>query len=483
MLTALLVLLAGCDGCGSHIGEEAAKKLSGTVDNFVNQVPAIIDQIDKLLNDNIGAISEGLARQIQETNKLLKDNVAGIDAALNGTIDNVDAMLAARMDQLFKFSRAFLADLDKIVAHQVTTLTYNLEQLIKTLEVSGTELLESAGFQVVRTIKEGNRTFAVVIGGVVETVVLVVAGVIMALVVLLAGIFFIRYRKSMSEGGGKLPAWQLGVASSFFGLVFAVAATMVFLPSARASVASSRVPLADEQACVEALPSAGAFVGRLRGLALPDEQREEAVRLVGALYQCQAQGAIARQRSTARALAADLERMLGVELRCRNDEDCDAAKRERCDGSVGLCTTRCALDEQCARGEVCHGPGSVGVCGAPCSGSAPCGIAGMACRSGVCEFPPPSPGDGAPAGPAAVPPTLRDAVRRLCPGPRCPVLRCAGASCAPSPGSLPEPRVTLPQAGTTDRVRVPVVRQPVERATDPRLRMPRPPASSGIGTR
>lgn len=221
LLAAFLVSLAGCadacDGCGAHLGEEAAKKLGGTVDNFVNQMPAILGQIDGLLENNIGAISDGLAKQIQEVNKLLRENIDGINAALNGTIDNVDAMLAARMDQLFAFSRDFLADLNKVVAHQVTTLTYNLERLIKTPRGLRHRAARVRGLPGGTDVKEGNRTFAVVIGGVVETVVLVVAGSVMALVVLLAGIFFIRYRKSMREGTGKLPAWQLGVASTFFG--------------------------------------------------------------------------------------------------------------------------------------------------------------------------------------------------------------------------------------------------------------------------
>lgn len=482
MLAAFLALVAGCadacDGCGAHLGEEAAKKLGGTVDNFVNQMPAILGQIDTLLENNIGAISEGLAKQIQEVNKLLKENVDGINAALNGTIDNVDAMLAARMDQLFKFSRDFLADLDKVVAHQVTTLTYNLEKLIQTLEVSGTELLESAGFQVVRTLREGNRTFAVVIGGVVETVVLVVAGGVMALVVLLAGIFFIRYRKSMREGTGKLPAWQLGVASTFFGLVFAVAALMVFLPSARASVASSRVPLSDEQACVEALPAAGAFVGRLRGVALSDDQREEAVRLIGALYQCEAEGAIASQRTTARSLAGDLERMLGATLRCRRNEDCDAVKHERCEISVGLCTTRCELAQHCAAGQVCHGPDSIGVCGAPCSTSSPCRVAGMECKSGVCELAESGGGSGSgsggrkPPGSVFVPGgKLRDIFRLLCPGPKCPV-KCVGAGCLIDPRTDRGVIDPVVRPEVRDRLTAPILTLPLERFNDPRLLTP-----------
>lgn len=497
LLAALLVLLAGCadacDGCGSHLGEEAAKKLGGTVDNFVNQMPAILGQIDGLLENNLGAISDGLAKQIQEVNKLLRENIDGINAALNGTIDNVDAMLAARMDQLFKFSRDFLADLNKVVARQVTTLTYNLERLIKTLEVSGTELLESAGFQVVRVLKEGNRTFAVVIGGVVETVVLVVAGGVMALVVLLAGIFFIRYRKSLREGTGKLAAWQLGVASTFFGLVFAVAALMVFLPSARASVASSRVPLSDEQACVEALPAAGAFVGRFRGVALSEEQREEVVRLVGALYQCEAQGAIASQRTTARSLAADLERMLGATLRCRRNEDCDAAKQERCEVGVGLCTTRCELAQHCPTGQVCHGPDSIGMCAPPCSAAAPCRIAGMQCQGGVCELPPAPGGTGGDGGTGGKRPgsvfvpggKLRDVIRFLCPGPRCP-MKCVGAGCVTGPGPVREPPpeirpetrppTTLPPTTRSELRevhRAPVLTLPLDRFADPRLIAPR----------
>jgi hypothetical protein len=471
LLLAVCLVLAGCadacDGCGAHLGEESAKVLGGTVDNFVNKMPGLLDQINSLLENNIDAISDGLAQQIQEVNKLLRQNIDGINATLNGTIDNVDAMLAARMDQLFKFTSKFLADLDKIVARQVTNLTYNLESLIKTLEVSGTELLEAAGFQVVRTIKEGNRTFAVVIGGVVETVVLVVSGVVMALVVVFAGIFFIRYRKSMQEGG-KLPAWQLGVGSTFFGLVFAVAALMVFLPSARASVASSRVPLSDEQSCVEALPAAGAFVGRTRGVTLTPEQREEAVQLMGALYQCEAEGMVTSQRATARSLAADLERMLGAALRCRRNEDCDAARRERCEVGVGMCTTRCELQRHCAAGEVCHGEDSIGVCGPPCSATAPCRIAGTQCTGSTCELAPEPSTGGKPPKTIFIPGgKLRDTIRHLCPGPRCP-MPCAGGRCVIDPAPTREPPVVTPREG----VPTPILTRPLDRVVDPRLMRP-----------
>jgi hypothetical protein len=479
VLLALFLTLTGCADCGKNIGEGVAKQLTGSVDNFVNQMPGMLGQIDHLLENNIGAISDGLAKQIQEINRLLRQNIDGINATLNGTIDNVDAMLAARMDQLFKFTRNFLADLDKVVTHQVTQLTYNLESLIKTLEVSGTELLETAGFQVVRTLREGNRTVAVVIGGVVETIVLVISGSIMALVVIFAGVFFIRYRKSMREGAGRLPAWQLGVGSGFFAMTFAVAALMVFLPGVRASVASTRVPLSDEQSCTEALPLGGEFVGRNRGLALAPAQREEVVKLMGALYQCEVNGVSSAQRAKARGLAADLERMLGAAVRCLRAEDCDAARRERCEVTVGICTTRCELNQHCAAGEVCHGADSIGVCGPPCGPGAECQLAGTTCKNGTCELPPPpEPGPaGTPGGGGKRWPRdkffvagghFRDVILKICPGPGCP-LPCTGGRCVVDPRT---DRGGRPVEVRPDELRRPVLERDLRRILEPRFTLP-----------
>src|SRR5262245_31149089 len=85
VVLAIVIALAGCadacNGCGSKIGEEAAKHLTKTVDNFVNQMPSILKQIDSLIENNLDQVGEEMARQIQEVNKLLRENIDGINGA------------------------------------------------------------------------------------------------------------------------------------------------------------------------------------------------------------------------------------------------------------------------------------------------------------------------------------------------------------------------------------------------------------------
>lgn len=423
-----------CHGCGNAIGKEAAKEVTKSVDHLVDALPGIIKQIDELIANNIGAIDAALAHQIQEINKLLKENIDGINAALQATIDNIDALLAARLDQIFKFATGFLKDLDDLFARRINQLGYNLEKLIKSLEISGSELLETAGFQVVRTIREGNKVVAVVVGGVVETVILTGASILMVVSVLLAGIFYIRQRRLTRDDRPRLVAWQLGLGAGFFGLVFVIGALMVFVPSARASVASGRVTISEDSVCAEVVPLAGAFVGEHRTAApgsLSPERSQEGTKLLGGLYQCLAEGGASDLRQKAREYAAAIERLIGAATRCRRNEECRADRGEHCQMSTGLCTTRCEGPQHCAAGLVCHSPDSIGLCGAPCGPANPC-AAGLACSArGECEPSAPGPGPGPGPG-GGKPPKLRfipggiikELLVKGCPGPGCPLQVC-----------------------------------------------------------
>src|SRR5256885_17144488 len=64
--------------------------------------------------------------------------------------------------------------------------------LLARLQTTGTALLDAAGFNVVRVIREGGKRGAVVIGGVIETVILIVAWTVFVLALLIGGIFFLR---------------------------------------------------------------------------------------------------------------------------------------------------------------------------------------------------------------------------------------------------------------------------------------------------
>ena len=436
----LCVVLSGCydacNGCGSGLGKDAAEKLTGSVDHLVDALPGLLAQIDSTIANNIGKVDEALAHQIQEVNKLLKENIDGINAALRDTIRGVDAMLAARLQQIFDFATGFLKDLDDVFAKRINQLGYNLEKLIKALELSGSELLETAGFQVVRTIREGNKVVAVIVGGVIETVVITTAAIVMVLVVVLAGIFYLRRRRQSPDDRPKLVAWQLGLGAGFFGLVFVVASLMVFVPSVRASVASARVTIAEEGVCPDIVPLAGAFVGEHRAIApggLTEAQNQEGAKLLGGLYQCMAQGAIADLRAKAREYAATIERLIGAATRCRRNEECRAAEGEHCQVTTGLCTARCEGPQQCNAGLLCHSPDTIGVCGPACSAQNPC-AAGLTCSArGECVPPSVSGGGTGSSGggkPGRFIPGgghIKDILIKPslgCPGPDCPIVVC-----------------------------------------------------------
>ncbi len=471
-----------CQGCGNAIGKQAAEELTDSVDHLVDALPSILEQIDTLISNNIGSIDAALAHQIQEINKLLKENISGINAALQATIDNVDAMLAARLDQIFKFATGFLKDLDDLFARRINQLSYNLERLIKSLEISGSELLETAGFQVVRTIREGNKVVAVVVGGVVETVVIASAATVMVLVVVFAGIFYIRRRRLTREDQPRLAAWQLGLGAGFFALVFIVCALMVFVPSARASVASGRVTISEEGVCAEVVPLAAAFVGEHRTAppgSLSVEKNQEGTTLLGGLYQCLAEGSVSDLRQKAREYAATIERVIGAATRCRRNEECNAAAGEHCQVTTGLCTTRCDGPQHCAAGLVCHSPDTIGICGAPCSATNPC-AAGLACNTGgQCEpaaAEPTTPGTGTKPGRWHIPDgILKDLVIRPqlgCPGPKCPIIVCK-TGCGvidPRPDVRPDRIFVQPDAvRTLPTVKEHQIKQ-LDRFFDPRLR-------------
>lgn len=493
--TLLVFLLFGlgcqdaCQGCGNAIGKQAAEKITQSVNHAVDALPGLLDKIDQTIKNNIGAVDAALAHQIQEINKLLKENIDGINAALQATIDNVDAMLAARLDQIFKFAQGFLKDLDDLFAKRINQLGYNLEKLVRSLELSGTELLETAGFQVVRTIREGNRVVAVVIGGVVETVTIIAAMLVMVLVVVFAGIFYIRHRRLVREDKPRLVAWQLGLGAGFFGLVFVVATMMVFVPSARASVAAGRVTISEENVCTEVVPLAAAFVGEHKAAApgsLTPEQNQEGAKLLGGLYQCMAQGAIADLRTKSRQYAADIERLVGAATRCRRNEECRTAQGEHCQVTTGLCTTRCDGPQHCVAGQLCHSPDTIGVCGPSCSAANPC-AAGLACRAnGQCE-PAGPPGDTRPpGGPGGLGTKyiadgiIKDLLLKPtfgCPGPKCPIRVCQ-TGCGwtdPTPDGRPPGSVIVQPEAARDRLsttKTPQLKD-ISRFFDPRLRDPR----------
>jgi len=466
LLVALSLMMGcadACNGCGSGLGKDAAQQLTKSIDHVVDQLPGIIKQIDDLLANNIGQLDATLAHQIQEVNNLLKQNIDGINGALQDTIDNVDAMLAARLDQIFKFASGFLAEIDGIIAHRISQLSFNLQALTRTLEVSGTELLESAGFQVVKTIREGNRVVAVVVGGVVETVIVVGAILVMIACVVIAGIFYIRQRRIRPGVAGRLSGWQLGLGSTFFAFVFGVAALMVFVPSARASVASARVPLSDENTCAEVVPLAAAFVGENRTVhPLAQAKTAEGASLLAGIYQCMAEGSIADLRAKAREYAATIERMIGAATRCSRNEECDAAAGEHCQVATGLCTTRCEAPGQCPVNQVCHSPDTIGMCGPPCSAQRPC-TSGLTCKAGECVPPPdttttPPPGKGKgkiwfiPGGKLK---TLLVTAQLGCPGPLCPIQICASGCgwAQPAPHTKVDTFRAVELQGTTGAAR------------------------------
>jgi hypothetical protein len=61
---------------------------------------------------------------------------------------------------------------------------------------------------------------------------------------------------------------------------------------------------------------------------------------------------------------------------------------------------------------------------------------------------------------------LRDTIRVLCPGPRCP-MACAGGRCVIDPGPVREPPLT-----PADRLHAPILKLPLDRFTDPRISRP-----------
>ncbi|MGN6107132.1 MAG: hypothetical protein ACTHU0_18640 [Kofleriaceae bacterium] len=479
LLALALSLSAGCQGCGHAIGKDAAAELSKSVTKTVDALPGIIAQIDQLLANNIGTIDAALAHQIQEVNALLKENIDGINAALQDTIDNVDAMLAARLDQIFRFASGFLQELDGVFARRITQLSFNLQSLIRTLEVSGSELLETAGFQVVRTLREGNRVVAVVVGGVVETVLIAGAIAVMLVVVVVAGIFYIRQRRTAPGDPRRLAQWQLGLGAGFFAMVFAVASLMVFVPSVRASVAAGQVTLSDEQECARVVPLAAAFVGEHRAAsALSADQSRAGATLLGGLYQCMAAGSVADLRSKAREYAAAIERLIGAASRCRRNEECRTAQGEHCQVTTGLCTARCEGPQHCAAGLVCHSPDTIGVCAAPCSAASPC-VAGLVCNAGQCQPPRAQSGSGSSGssgGGRFIPGGIIDDifVRPVlgCPGPLCPIQVCA-RGCGwtdPVPTGVDPSLFITPQPGTRPGTPGRIERFEISKFYEPRIR-------------
>src|SRR5262249_30903335 len=91
---------AGCGSCLSGIGRDAAEKLAEPVTKLVEELPGLVDKLDTTANNVIDHANNALKDDIQAVSSAIHQQVDGINHALNGTIDHLDAVLAARIQQL-----------------------------------------------------------------------------------------------------------------------------------------------------------------------------------------------------------------------------------------------------------------------------------------------------------------------------------------------------------------------------------------------
>jgi len=190
--------------------------------------------------------------------------------------------------------------------------------------------------------------------------------------------------------------WVPGTA--FFSAGVVIGALFVFVPSVRASVASARVVLSDEDRCTAVLPQAGVFIGQHREPLTQATDKTKALDLLSGLYACEAEAGTTTLRDQARELAADLHRLIGLDLHCHANSECEVGAGEHCMLSIGLCTNRCMADAECTvTGDRCH-VAAGGVCGPPCHANADCHSAALACGTdGQCK--PTGGGSGSGTGP------------------------------------------------------------------------------------
>lgn len=372
----------GCGSCLSGVGRDAAEKLAEPVTKLVEELPGLVDKLDATANNVIKNVNDLLKDNIQAVSSAIHQQVDGINHALNGTIDHLDAVLAARIQQLTSFINDFIGNLNQILQGTIDHLTVSADMLLARLQTTGTELLDAAGFNVVRVLHEGGKLVAVVIGGVVETVILIVSWTVFVLALLIGGIFFVRMLRQSPRPA--LQQWIPGTA--FFGVGVVIGALFVFIPSVRASVASGRVVLSNEDQCTTVLPEAGVFVGQHRDPLTAATDKTKALDLLSGLYACEAEASTTTLRDQARELASDLHRLMGLNLHCHANSECDVTDGEHCMLSIGLCTTRCMADSECTvAGDRCH-ISAGGVCGPSCRVAADCHSASLTCGSdGQCK--------------------------------------------------------------------------------------------------
>lgn len=395
-IAVMLFCGTGCDSCFSGVGKDAAEKLAAPVTKLVEELPGLVDKLDDTANRVIGSVDTLLKDNIQAVSSAIHQQVDGINQALNGTIDHLDAVLAARIQQLTAFINDFIGNLNQILQGTIDHLTVSADMLLARLQVTGTELLDTAGFNVVRVLREGNKLVAVVIGGVVETVILIVSWTVLVLSLLIGGIFFVKMLKRTPRAAPQ--QWVPGTA--FFSAGVVIGALFVFIPSVRASVASARVVLSDEDRCTTVLPEAGVFVGQHRDPLTLAADKTKALDLLSGLYACEAEAGTTTLRDNARELAAALHRLIGLNLHCHANSECEVAEGEHCMLSIGLCTNRCMADSECiVTGDRCH-IAAGGVCGPPCHTTADCHSAALTCGGdGQCKPTGGGPGPGPGTGP------------------------------------------------------------------------------------
>ncbi len=358
------------------ITEDTAKALTGPLAELVETAPELIENMDDLVETAVSGVDEALANNIQELSRAIHNQLDAINELMGENIERVDAAVAARLQQLIDFVHEFNRDLERIISGSLRQLNYSVESMLARLEVTGESLLDEAGFTAVRTIREGGKVVAVVIGGVIETVILVIAGLVLFLSLLLGGLFFYRALKRKPRPSKLV----LGMGTGFFAAGLVIGVVFVSVPSVRASVASGRYPLyQDDSECTRAIGEALAFLADV-GEAKIGETPDDAAKALDhymAMNQCIGAPLGKDLRERAREIAAKIERGLGFEFHCRDNAVCPI--EQHCDLVLGVCTSRCDVDQECrVPGDLCH-VAAGGFCAPSCTRDADCGSATLKC--------------------------------------------------------------------------------------------------------
>jgi hypothetical protein len=379
----------GCDGCGSDIGKEAAQKIADAATNITKQLPAVIESLDKTLQDVIGKLGSTLDKTltdtIQETSRAIHAQIDALHDVISGTIKQVDAMLAARIKQLTDFAIGFTQELRQMLDSGLRQLQHTAQTLVTTLGVTGNQLLEQAGYTVVKSVNEGGKVVLTIIGGVVETTVLVIAGLVFGLSLIFGGIFFVR---TVRKRGG-IALGQLAPGGAFFLICIGLGTVLLFSRQARATVASGTLTFDDGSAiCAKALQNVLEFRVKHSGpggkLAIPKAAKEQAecLDLLADLFTCEGTSYSPDLRHKAQDNITVLQSGLGLDSHCRQATDCNLAEGQHCDTPTGFCISRCEVDAECQAPGVCHAV--IGSCGPLCADDAACQNAGLRCDRGHC---------------------------------------------------------------------------------------------------